>query len=44
MLDKPVAGGVAFRGEDDGLKDISVTHDCFGIDGIAFKKIVLIHK
>ena len=44
VLDKPVAGGVAFRGEDDGLKDLSVTHDCLGTGGIAFKKIVLIHK
>ena len=43
-LDKPVAGGVAFRGEDDGLKDLSLTHACFGSGGIAFKKIVLIHK
>jgi hypothetical protein len=43
-LDKPVAGGVAFRGEDDGLTDLSLTHDCLGTGGIAFKKIVLIHK
>ena len=44
-LAKPVVGGVAFRGEDDdGLKDLSVTHECFGTSGIAFKKIVLIHK
>ena len=44
-LDKPVVGGVAFRGEDDdGLKDLSVTHECLGTGGIAFKKIVLIHK
>ena len=44
VLDKPVAGGVAFRGEGDELKDLSVTHDCLGTGGIAFKKIVLIHK
>jgi len=44
VLDKPVTGGVAFRGEDDGLKDLSLTHKCFGTGGIAFKKIVLIHK
>ncbi len=44
VLDKPVAGGVAFRGEDDGLTDLSLTHDCLGTGGIAFKKIVLIHK
>jgi len=43
-LEKPVVGGVAFRGEDDGLKDLSLTHACFGSGGIAFKKIVLIHK
>ena len=43
-LDKPVVGGVAFRGDDDGLKDLSVTHECLGTGGIAFKKIVLIHK
>ena len=44
-LAKPVVGGVAFRGEDDDdLKDISDTHECLGIGGIAFKKIVLIHK
>ena len=43
-LDKPVAGGVAFRGEDDGLTDLSLTHACSGTGGIAFKKIVLIHK
>ena len=44
-LAKPVVGGVAFRGEDDdGLKDLSVTHECFGTGGIAFKKIVLNHK
>ena len=44
VLDKPIAGGVAFRGEEDGLKDLSVNHDCLGTGGIAFKKIVLIHK
>ena len=44
ILDKPVTGGVAFRGEDDGLIDLSLTHKCFGTGGIAFKKIVLIHK
>ena len=44
VLDKPVAGGVAFRGEDDGLTDLSLTHACSGTGGIAFKKIVLIHK
>ena len=44
VLDKPVAGGVAFRGEDDGLKDISLTHECFGSGGSAFQELVLIHK
>ena len=44
VLDKPVAGGVAFRGEDDGLKALSLTNECIGTGGIAFKKIVLIHK
>ncbi len=44
ILDKPVAGGITFRGEDDGLKDLSLTHECFGTGGISFKKIVLIHK
>jgi len=43
-LEKPVVGGVAFRGEDDGLTNLSLTHTCFGSGGIAFKKIVLIHK
>ena len=43
-LDKPVVGGVAFRGDDEKIKDLSVTHECLGSDGIAFQKIVLIHK
>ena len=43
-LDKPIAGGVAFRGDDDGFRDISVTHECLGTGGIAFQKIVLIHQ
>ena len=44
VLDKPVAGGVAFRGEDDGLKDLSLTHECFGTGGSAFQQVVLIHQ
>ena len=44
VLDKPVAGGVAFRGEEDGLKDLSLTHECFGSGGSAFQKVVLIHQ
>jgi len=43
-LDKPVAGGVAFRGEDDGLQDLSLTHECFGTGGSAFQQVVLIHQ
>ena len=44
-LDKPVVGGVAFRGDDeDGLRDMSLTHSCSGEFGIAFKKILLNHK
>ena len=46
QLDKPVMGGVAFRGDDDGskVKELSVTHECSGVGGIAFQKIVLDHK
>ena len=44
VLDKPVTGGVAFRGEDDGLKDLSLTHECFGSGGSAFQQVVLIHQ
>ena len=44
VLDKPVTGGVAFRGEEDGLKDLSLTHECFGSDGSAFQQVVLIHQ
>jgi hypothetical protein len=43
-LDKPVVGGVAFRGDDEKIKHLSVTHECLGSDGIAFQKIVLIHQ
>ena len=44
-LDKPVSGGVAFRGnDDDGLREQSVTHACQGSGGIAFQKIILIHQ
>ena len=44
VLDKPIAGGVAFRGEKDGLKDLSLTHECFGTGGSAFQQVVLIHQ
>ena len=44
-LDKPMVGGVAFRGDDDDvLKNMSLTHVCEGTGGVAFKKIVLNHK
>ena len=44
-LDKPMVGGVAFRGDDeDHLKDGSLTHVCTGSGGIAFQKIVLNHR
>ena len=44
VLDKPVTGGVALRGEEDGLKDLSLTHECFGSGGSAFQQVVLIHQ
>jgi len=44
-LDKPMVGGVAFRGDDgETLKDMSLTHSCNGEFGIAFKKIMLNHQ
>jgi len=44
-LDKPLVGGVTFRGDDDDeLKEMSLTHECKGTGGIAFIKIVLNHK
>ena len=44
-LDKPLVGGVSFRGDDDEqVKDMSLTHECKGKGGIAFQKIVLQHK
>ena len=44
-LDKPLVGGVTFRGDDDDeLKDMSLTHECKGTGGLAFIKIVLNHK
>ena len=44
-LDKPMVGGVAFRGDDDDvLKDMSLTHTCTGSNGVAFQKIVLNHQ
>ena len=45
-LDKPMVGGVAFRGDDDNdaLKDMSLTHTCTGSNGVAFQKIVLNHQ
>ena len=45
VLEKPVTGGGAVRGEDDdGLKELSLTHECFGTGGTAFQKVVLIHQ
>ena len=43
-LDKPIVGGVAFRGEEDGIKDISLTHVCTGKYGMAYKQIILNHQ
>ncbi len=45
-LDKPIVGGVAFRGEEDdsALKPQSLIYECNGVNGIAFKKIILKHK
>ena len=43
-LDKPMLGGVAFRGDDDKIKDLSLTHSCNGVAGLAFKKILLKHQ
>ena len=44
-LDKPMVGGVSFRGEEDeGIHDMSVTHKCKGSDGVAFQRIVLNHR
>jgi len=44
-LDKPMVGGVAFRGDDDDvLKGMSLTHKCTGSNGVAFQKIVLNHQ
>ena len=43
-LDKPMVGGVAFRGDAAALKDMSITHVCNGSDGVAFQKIVLNHR
>ena len=44
-LDKPMVGGVTFRGDDDdNLKDMSLTHTCTGSNGVAFQKIVLNHQ
>ena len=43
-LANPVLGGVSFRGDEEGLKGLSLTHTCTGKYGIAFKKIVLNHQ
>jgi len=43
-LDKPIVGGVAFRGEGDAIKDLSLTDQCVGKYGVAYKQIILNHK
>ena len=44
-LDKPIVGGVAFRGENDTiLKPQSLIYQCEGVEGIAFQKISINHK
>ena len=43
-LGKPIVGGVAFRGEGDEIKDLSLTDQCVGKYGIAYKQIILNHK
>ena len=44
-LDKPIVGGVAFRGDDgEILKDMSLTHSCTGSLGIAFRKLIINHQ
>lgn len=44
-LEEPLIGGVTLRsGEDEGLSEHSVTHQCQGKKGIAVKKIVLNHR
>ena len=44
-LDKPMVGGVSFRGEEDeGIHNMSVTHECKGSGGVAFQKIVFNHR
>lgn len=42
-LDKPVVGGVSFRGDDDKLNGYSLTHKAEG-KGVVIKKIVLNHQ
>ena len=44
-LDKPMVGGVSFRGEEDErIHNMSVTHECKGSGGVAFQKIVFNHS
>lgn len=43
-LNKPISGGVTFRGEDDEFNELSLTHKFIGNQNIAFKKITLIHE
>ena len=44
-LEKPMVGGVTFRGDDDELlKDMSLIHECSGCNGTAYKKIEIKHN
>ena len=43
-LANTVLGGVSFRGDEEGIKGLSLTHTCAGKYGVAFKKIVLNHQ
>ena len=43
-LEKPVVAGVTFRGEEEELSVLSLTHYSIGKSGIAFKKILLNHQ
>ena len=43
-LDRPMVGGVSFRGEKQvGINPMSLTHVCHGSGSIIFKKIILNH-
>ena len=45
LLDKPIVGGLTYRSDGtDEIMDASLTHNCLGSSGIAFKKIILNHQ